>query len=248
MATADHRLEVVGETVTTSDHLVEIVVRDKDDRAFEHEGPLETLALSVFHLRLGQPRQDAGVGRVARDLEKVQGRVVEEDGVSVVEHDHGARFLVFPQGLVETGRPDETLDDRILDVAGSLEVREDLVDAIGLAETRRTRDDDGAVLAGRRRIRHGIHDVEPVGELRLDFFVGLDREGRRRSRDARDVREPVTSVTDLIFRDEHEIRAGKPTLRRECQEVLVGHDGIGAKLEASSLKEPVIDDVFARHS
>ena len=159
------------------DHVVEVEVGDEDDGTFEDEGPRKLLTFVGLHPSLSEPRHFANVGGVTDALEKVQRDVVEEDRVSVVEHDHLTGFTEVVEKFVETRRANETFDDRVIDLL-RVPSRELFVDVEGLTETGGTGDDHRASVTEESGFGENVEDLKTFAKASVDLSVSLEVELR----------------------------------------------------------------------
>ena len=160
--------------MTPINHSVEIVVRNKNDRALEIKRARNNLcALVVNQLTLGQPRYTATLGRVANCLEQIKRNVVKEYGVGVVENDNAVLVTVMIQQLNQTSGANVALDDNVV-VALWVPLAQALLYRKALTQTSGTRHDQSTRITNNARFGQCIKNVKTLGNASVNLGVGLN--------------------------------------------------------------------------
>ncbi len=170
--TGDQRLEVRGETRILLGHAVEVQVGDKDNAAAEVKGIRDIVTGLILEGPLRQPRDRPLAGRIQGGFQQVEGDLVLEDGVGVIEQDNAIVMAVVPHQLVETGRLNVALH-RAEDNLGLFRAGvKDRLQRMGLADASVTTDNQAAELAIHDGITEAVQGRETAADVFQQFSVG----------------------------------------------------------------------------
>lgn len=166
-ATRHQRLEVGDVLVAAHVHiLLEVEVRDED------EGTLELIALrNVIFLerrRLLHPVNPTSRGGIAEGLENVQGVLILEDAVSVIQDHDIARAPERVAELIEVDRRQRALHDLELSVRRG---GEHVLDSVRLADARSASHDERADVASECGLGELAQHAEAVLEVRKHLTI-----------------------------------------------------------------------------
>lgn len=173
VAAANDSLEMISKALAAN--LIKLHVGDEDDPTLVFKLVGDVVLLEIVATAV--PADVAHLLAIQRSLEDVQGVLIVEDAVAVVEHQDLALFLVFPKLLVELGRGHRTAH-HLIHAAETVEptqhaqrAHQRALNGMALANASRTTHNQPTDDVHRHCISHLTEDVERFSKFGADLSI-----------------------------------------------------------------------------